>query len=382
MLPRGSEPGRRLAAVLPSLLNSLGAQHDLPSEMYSPQFVLPRVETAVLIVVDGLGWSNLAQRSAHARFLSSAKRKRIETVRPSTTGAALTSLMTGVLPGEHGLVGYRIRDVAAGVLRSTLTDWENINDIRSWQKAVPLFEHARHAGFQPVAIGRPAHENSGLSRAILSGASYVGGRNIQERLEVAAQLSKSGNSRLIYVYIDELDRAGHVFGWQSQEWIAQLEELDAQLKRFANQVSPSVGVLLTADHGMVDVLSHQHVLMDSEPTLLEGVEEIGGEPRMRYLYIRDADITVAEQLRDSWRTFEAKRATIWTKQEALDLGIFGPIAPGVSERIGDVIVAARGAVAYYTSSAGDQQSRSMVGQHGGISDDELGVPLVRLGAFG
>ena len=39
----------------------------------------------------------------------------ITTVAPSTTATALTSITTGLTPGEHGLVGYRI-DVGGEVL--------------------------------------------------------------------------------------------------------------------------------------------------------------------------------------------------------------------------------------------------------------------------
>jgi hypothetical protein len=46
-----------------------------------------------------------------------------------------------------------------------------------------------------------------------------------------------------------------------------------------------------------------------------------------------------------------------------------------------VIIAARRLVAYYDSREPNQAARSMVGQHGSLTDEELRVPLIRAGAF-
>ena len=124
---------------------------------------------------------------AHARFLSSHAEKTIETVVPTTTGAALTSLMTGTEPGEHGLLGYRIRDENDGSLRSTLSDWHGLSDPWRWQRARPLLVDASALGMNPIAIGRRAHEGSGLTRSILRGAEYASGETIAERFAAASR---------------------------------------------------------------------------------------------------------------------------------------------------------------------------------------------------
>jgi len=370
-----------LAAVLPSLMHSLGVKSDFAEQTGAHLYALEPVNTAVLIVIDGLGWSNLSARSAHARFLWSGKKQRIETVRPSTTGAALTTILTGVLPGEHGLIGYRIRDVEASRLRSTLTDWEGIDDASTWQLAEPLLHRAKKEGLRPAAIGRPAHKTSGLSGAILRGATYEGALTIEERFRAATQLIRANDARLIYIYVDELDRAGHQFGWESQEWLTQLEEIDLEVKHFVEALPASVGCALTADHGMIDVPQHKQVLMDADPTLLKGVTAIGGEPRMRYLYHEDPTDDRVNELANAWRVSEAKRAFIWTKKEAIQDGVFGDIAHGVAARIGDVVIGSKGISAYYTEDPSDESSRRMIGQHGGFNDDEIGVPLIWFGAY-
>jgi hypothetical protein len=70
-----------------------------------------------------------------------------------------------------------------------------------------------------------------------------------------------------------------------------------------------------------------------------------------------------------------------SRDEAIAAALFGPVAPEVRDRIGDVLVAARSGVAYYDDRLVDKAPQKMVGQHGSLTDEERTVPLIRLGAF-
>ena len=138
------------------------------------------------------------------------------------------------------------------------------------------------------------------------------------------------------------------------------------------------GMLVTADHGMIDVAPHNHILYDTVPELMAGVAHVAGEPRCLQLYLSpDAD---RDALAAAWHASEDSRSWVVTKAEAIDAGWFGAVRPEVESRIGDLLVAARKGIAYYSSTA-SERSRAMVGQHGSWSAAELNVPLVRLGAF-
>ena len=392
MLPTTADIGARLAAILPTGLIALarGASID-PEAALADRIGEARIAAAagldadriaplrsfVMIVVDGLGHANLQARLGHAPSLAAMQRKRIETVAPSTTGAALTTLTTGTLPGEHGLIGYRIRHPRLG-LRTTLSEWDGIGAADGWQRAEPLFGAAAAVGARAVVAGRPAHADGGLTRAILRGAEYLPGQRIEDRFSAVSRVLRTGEPVLAYLYVDELDRAAHHDGWQSGPWTARLEQLDAALGDFLRTLPSGVGVALTADHGMVDVPGHQQVLLDAVPDLLAGVELIGGEPRCRSLYLTDP--SDAPALAARWAEVEGKRAWVATRDEAIASGVFGPVAPEVGQRLGDVIIAARKQVAYY-SSDDDPQARAMIGQHGSFTEDERGVPLALAGAL-
>lgn len=393
MLPIATDNGARLAAILPSgiaavarglgqdaeasLDQTLGAVRPGPGTVPFTTDALPGIRSLVMIVVDGLGHANLKGRLGHAPTLSRLQQRRIETVAPSTTGAALTTLTTGRLPGAHGLIGYKIRHPENGLV-TTLKDWAGIADRRSWQLATPLFEAARTAGARPVAIGRPAHAVGGLTEAILTGADYVPGQRIEDRFAAASALLRGSDPIVAYLYIDELDKAAHEAGWQSPQWVRRLEQLDASLDLFLRALPGDVGVIVTADHGIVDVSAHQQVMLDSSPELLRDVVEIGGEPRFRSLYLDPS--SDPQSVAAQWAASEGSRAWVMTRDEAVASGMFGPVAPGVAARLGDVLIAARKNVAYYRSDDGPG-ALAMVGQHGSFSEDERGVPLMVAGAL-
>ncbi|GAB2552010.1 alkaline phosphatase family protein [Leucobacter ruminantium] len=380
MLPTAADIGARLAAILPSGIAAVakGIGAAAPGAVaFADSERLPALRSFVMVVVDGLGHANLSARRGHAPTLARLPRRRIETVAPSTTGAALTTLTTGALPGEHGLIGYRIRHPELGLV-TTLKDWGGVADRRSWQRATPLFASAREAGARPVAIGRPAHAAGGLTEAILTGAEYHPGQRIEDRFAAMSRLLREGDPIVAYLYVDELDKAAHEQGWQSEAWTRRLEALDASLADLLRTLPGDTGVVVTADHGIVDVAPHQQVMLDADPSMLDGVAEIGGEPRFRSLYLDDGVDPAAVASR--WAEAERGRAWVATRDEAIAAGVFGPVHAEVAHRLGDVIIAARKQAAYY-SSADDPRSLAMIGQHGSFSEDERGVPLALGGAL-
>lgn len=366
---------RSLTGVLPDSLAAIGGVAN-PSG-------LPAVDHVVVVVVDGLGSRLLAARSGYARFLRSAPDRTISTVFPTTTAAALTSLTTGADPGQHGLVGYRMLDARHDRLVNGLTGWDAGMDPETWQRCRTVFEQAGEADVAAFAVGPATFVGSGFTRATLRGATYEPADSLRARFERADALTRSNGRSLTYLYVPELDKISHQHGWESDRWTAALEELDGEMRRFVAAVGRRVGVLLTADHGSLDVPHTSQVLFDQAPELVEGVRHVGGEPRCLHLYL-EPGATASDRLAlaDVWRDSEGERAWVFSRDEAVDGGLFGEVHDDVLPRIGDVIVAARKRIAYYDSRPTDQAARRMIGQHGSLTDEERTVPFIRFGAFG
>ncbi len=371
-LPIDPPGARSLAALLPELLRSLAGG----SGWFAP------ARSAIVLVVDGLGAQNLAARAGHARFLATVGGRRdvARTVFPSTTATALTSLLTATWPGEHGIVGYRARVPGTERVPNQLKGWERDGlDPLRWQRAQPVLESESAAGRPCFVVSRAEYRGSGFSVATMRGAQFIGLDDLAARVTAAAQLAAEHPGALVYLYAADLDVAGHRHGWESDQWAAGLERVDAAARALSESLARGVGAVLIADHGMVDVPAHRQVLLSAGDDLLDGVHLIGGEPRMLHLY---AEPGSAGAVQSAWQRAEGGRAWVLGRDDAVIAGLFGPsVHPDVRERIGDVVVAARADVAYYDDRVADKAPQRMIGQHGSLTPQERIVPLIRLGAF-
>lgn len=373
MLPTAPDAALTLADVLPACRAAIAGQGNA--------FDLPAVRQAVVLLVDGLGAAALKTRAGHARTLAAAMTKRdvIHSGFPTTTAAALASLCTAAPPGVHGLVGYTVLDVAHDRVVNQLSGWDARLDPATWQRVPTVFERASADGLRASIVGPPKYATSGFTAAVLRGAEYHPAKTLDERFAATRRILDEGRPGLIYLYVPELDMTAHASGWESGRWTDQLEALDSAVRSFAATLGPDEGLLLTADHGVLDVPGTSHVHIDAHPDLVDGVRHVAGDPRCLQLHLEpDA---VRDGLVEAWRAREGKRAWIATREEAVAAGWFGEVDPEVLPRIGDVLVAARGLVAYYDSRTSTAQGRAMVGQHGSWTPEETRVPLLRFGAF-
>jgi len=375
MLPGPSDSAASLADVL---RDSLAAVSGSPTRLG-----LPAVDRAAVLLVDGLGAENLRARPGHARTLAAAMRTRsdvIATGAPTTTAAALATLTTGVGPGIHGIVGYTARVPETGLVVNQLRGWDTGALPADWQRSATLFETAREQGVEALAFGAERYRTSGFTGAVLRGARYVPGRTIRDRLDALGDALQDRSWRgIAYAYIAELDVAAHERGWESDAWVGALEEVEAGVRRIAGVLGPKEGLLVTADHGVLDVPEHGRVVIEDGSPLWAGVAALAGEHRLLHLHAEESvDPAV---LAGRWRDAVDDEAWVVTREEAIAAGWFGPVDPVVVPRIGDVLVAARKRVAYYTEKAFAGSAGRMVGQHGSWSDAETRVPLLRFGAY-
>lgn len=376
MLPALKPAGLSLADVLESCLAAVSGR--------ASRLDLPPVNRAAVVLVDGLGVDALKARIGHARTLAStlSASSVIESGFPTTTAAALASLTTGLPPGEHGLVGYTVLDPAHDRIVNQLTGWDEGLVPEEWQPFATVFERAVERGVEAIVIGPERYRHTGFTRAVLRGAHYRSAVSIQDRVGLAIEALREPGPGIVYVYIPELDQTAHAHGWESRQWTELLESVDAALRPLITSMDARSGALLTADHGLLDIPTHNHVFVDSNPRLWDGVRYVAGEPRCLQIYLEpDASPEVRSQLIERWREAESGRAWIATRDEAIDAGWFGSVRADVSPRIGDLLVAARKSIAYYDSRVPGNNGRSMVGQHGSWSPAEVRVPLLRFGAF-
>jgi Type I phosphodiesterase / nucleotide pyrophosphatase len=369
-----------LSDVVPSILAGLDVLG------MTPVLEFPRSRRVCLLLVDGLGWKALRSHEAEAPFLSSlaAGRHPITAGFPATTATSIAALGTGSPPGEHGLVGYSF---AAGetVLLNAL-GWNRHGggrpvDLRS--RIVPealqprrtAFERAAEAGVTLSLIAPREQDGSGLTRAVLRGSRFVAAHTLGDLTSRTVEALHAGDRVFCYAYSGDLDVLGHVYGPSSDAWRYQLAHVDHLAATIADRLTSGGMLVVTADHGMVEITPEDRVDVDGEPLLQEGVRMLGGEARARYVYVESG---ATDDVLETWRELIGDRAWILRRDDAIAEGWFGPtVADHVRPRIGDIVVAARGNLALTRTRTEARLSR-FIGQHGSLTPQEQLVPLLVL----
>jgi len=380
--PKPPEPplprygNRSLGELLPSLLSALGVVG-----FVNPLGLEP-TSRVCLLLVDGLGWELLRANREAAPFLNSIAGEPLTAGFPATTAASLASLATGLPPGEHGLIGYTMAlpgyERAFNTLSWSLYGLGPRVDLR--EEVVPeavqplptLAERAAAAGVPIHYLGPAFHQGSGLSRAIGRGQRFHTVESL-EAMQAAALRRLAARPALVYGYHSHLDAAGHVEGVASQAWRDELVAVDHTSRLLAEQLPDDTVLVVTGDHGMIDLRPNERLDLADYPDLSAGVTLLAGEARARY--IRTAP-GAAEDVVSVWRTLLGDRMWIWTREEAIETGIFGPqVGDRARERIGDVVTAAHSRVGVVQRDVDPAQAR-LTGHHGSLTPAEQLVPLL------
>jgi hypothetical protein len=375
MMPAYDRSG--LAGVLPAVARSLGvAQPGRGDEGTAAQdaFGLLPARRAVVVLIDGLGYDLLRQRSGHAPFLRGLlpAARRLSAGFPSTTATSMGTFGTGLPPGAHGLVGYEVLVPGEDRLLNELS-WDNGPDPRLWQPSPTVFEAAVADGVTVTRIGPGFFDGSGLTNAALRGGAFTAARSLDARVDAALAAVRASRRALVYLYWGELDKVGHVHGCQSWEWGDELELIDRGLARLVAGVPPDTSVQITADHGMVDAPHALRIDLAHDAELAANVRHVGGEARSLQLYCEQG---AAGDVLATWRERVDARAWVLSREEAVGQGLFGAVSERVLPRIGEVIVAMRDNFAIVDSRTARPALLALLGLHGSLTPAEMAIPLL------
>jgi hypothetical protein len=371
--PAGAD---RLDAVLPSVLTAIAPTGSRPYAA-RPLLPLPPARRAVVVLVDGLGDLLLRRRAGHAPFLREAlgAAYTLQCGFPSTTATSMGSFGTGLPPGAHGLVGYEVLVPGEDRILNELS-WEDGPDPFAWQPERTVFELAGSLEVAVTRIGPGFFDGSGLTNAALRGGRFVAASALSARVDAALAAVRAADRALVYLYWGDLDKVGHVHGAGSWQWGEELESVDRELARLAAGVPSDTTVVVTADHGMVDIPFERRLDLALEPWLLDGVAHVGGEPRAVQLYCRPG---AAADVAAAWRDRLGAAVQVTDRAAAVAAGLFGDpalVAERVLPRIGDVLVSCVDPIAVVDSGRMRPELLALLGLHGSVTPQEAAIPLL------
>jgi hypothetical protein len=363
-----------LADVLPSVLAVLGVP--AAPDVLGLTASLDGVRRLAVLLVDGLGWHQIPLAAPHAPMLAdltAAGGRPITAAFPSTTPTSLVTLGTGTPPGPHGILGFRL--ALPGTDRVlTHTTWKDDPDPTSWQPLPTQLEVARAAGVAVTVVSRPEFAGSGLTAAAYRGGTYRSAADDQELAAgMIAALRRADGPALVYGYYPDLDRHGHLTGVDSASWRTTVEEIDWLLTRLVAGLPADAALLVTADHGQLNVPDGRRFDFDRDDRLRAGVRVLAGEPRVRYLHVRPG---ARDDVLSTWRSVLGDAAWVVGRDEAIAAGWFGPVPPAHLQRVGDVVVACHDSYAVTASVTDNPLEARLVAYHGSYTAAEMTIPLL------
>ena len=328
----------------------------------------------LLFLIDGFGFDTLSQ---YADVMPTMSRMFnhgvVQTSFPSTTATSLATLTTGELPGVHGMLGYTVQVPRSGGRLLNALKWDERVDPENWQPVETLFQRASKVGISVTHIAAKRYENSGFTRAVFRGAEYKGANIVADLVSETKQALQKTPS-FVYLYVNDLDTAGHSDGVGSDKWIAALSAIDQMVSQLMKEVPKGTRIWVTSDHGMINV--QEKIIIGQDNPLLTGVTVIAGEPRARHLYLADDSVQAREDVASLWQQYLQDKAFVVTREQAVSSNLFGTdVSPDALDRMGEVIAIARGGLVLLDPDRADKEG-AMVGHHGGDSEIESQVGLL------
>jgi hypothetical protein len=342
-----------------------------------------------LVVMDGFGYNRLlAYVKSHEGFLSELVGKGVlkpfTSPFPATTSTSLTSIFTGLSPLEHGVVGYQMFSAEYGCVFSTL-DMKPVygysseveiarNYARRLKPWTPILQEH---GVRTRIVTKGAIVGSGLSRVIHAEQETVPYSLESEMFVKCKRELEEAEPIFLVLYYSGIDTLEHRFGPYSEEVTGEIEAFEFLLKNFFGKLSDTTKretmIVLTADHGVCETRRTRYVKDFPE---LAGNLRLPpvGDSRTAFLFGKEGQ---GDGLRRAFEgSFDGFRLV--GCDELVDAGAFGRNANSITLKsvIGDFAGLSKGPDALAYPYYEDERNREQRGGHGGMTPEEVIVPLL------
>jgi hypothetical protein len=331
----------------------------------------------VFVLVDGMGM-NLIDALPHDAFLRTHLAAELRAVFPSSTAPALTSVATARWPAEHAVTGWWTYLPEAGLTATILPYIERFSEQPLEPRGVapsyafPIASCARTFSHAYMMFTPRPVAGSVYSRYSTSDAPFASYGKLAGGIDaIIARIASARETTYSYLYISKVDYEEHLHGPHSPEASNALYDVQAQLERLAGALGGHARLVITADHGLFTVGKVSIVDRDDALVAMLRVPPSGDGRAPLFHVERGQRDAFAATFRDRY----GDRFALLTNEEAETMELFGPVALSdeTRRRIGDYVgIALADDVLMYEP----KQDDKLRGHHGGLTPDEMRIPLV------
>ncbi|MFP4644183.1 MAG: alkaline phosphatase family protein [Spirochaetales bacterium] len=342
-------------------------------------------EHTVFILADGLGLNNSMHFPAGGA-LERGLACEVRALFPSTTTVVLTALATGRWPAENGVTGWWTRATPANRTISPLRWIEQFSERPASEIGLTVSDIVEH---EPL-LSEFSVDSASFLHTDIAGGTYaewsrggtamIGYRDYSDVLEkIVARIRDAGQPTYSYVYLTEVDHAGHKHGYDSPECAGAVAAIDVLLRRLEERLVRQSGqtrIIVIGDHGQIIVPPERsYRVFEGDPLEEFLVCPPTGEGTTPVFHVRPG---MESAFRRSFSQRDFGSVFTLVEPEALsELGFYGdaPLSPSMRERLGTYVgISSESAMFEYVSREGHPLGHR--GAHGGLRPEEM-----RLGLF-
>ncbi|MBP7074428.1 MAG: alkaline phosphatase family protein [Rhabdochlamydiaceae bacterium] len=352
-------------------------------------------ERVVLLLIDGFGWKFFEKYKDKYPFLKKLSQEgivsKLTSQFPSTTAAHITTLCSNQPVGQHGIYEWFIYEpslerVIAPLLYSFAGDKKigSLDGILNPLEFFPenlFFKKLQNHNINTTILQQDTIANSIYSKTMFNGANRVAYKDWKDAIRLLkSHLQKPG---FFYLYFGDFDSESHHHGVTSLEVEKALDRCFHELETII--FPSSTTVIITADHGMIDIDPKTTIYLNQKFPTLESKLKKGadghvlspaGSCRDYFLHVKPSHIMdVLNELKEGLQ----EAAWVCLTAELIEKGFFGPqgISHACQKRMGEIAIIAKGShsIWWYEKGRFEQNLHAM---HGGLTPDELEVPFLCL----
>lgn len=365
--------GRALAA-----LGGAGIELDEPAR--TVRDVIDEARHIILVLADGLGME-LVDSLPETSFLRSHLVMEMDAVFPSSTAPALTSLATGVWPGQHGLPGWFVYlpDLDLQVVSLPFRDRFSTRSAESagleparlfdWQPLLPAYDRKTWM-LMPGAISRSAY-----TRSISGGARIEGFNTLDDAVsQLVRRFAGEPEPSYTYFYYSKVDSTAHDHGPLAAATHAAALRLDEALALLHSHLKGAARIVVSSDHGGIEVDAARKIVIRPEDRAMAMLRTPpSGEPRAPIFHVRPGG---GHDFADAFRAGFGQHFALLSLDEVAELGLLGPggLSAAARARFGDYLALSAGGEALIYGP--DKGYLEMAGFHGGLDPREMRIPLI------
>lgn len=392
--------GRGSIADIPNLLKrnlGISTGQGVPDAMRGAE---EDVDHMVFFLLDGFGHStvekSLASFEMHnlRSYLDYSDYVPITSVFPSTTSTATVTYQTGLQPMEHGIIGYNSYLAELGSVCNMITltplgrpDYSLLDhgwSVPAIRDSGTIYEQLKRNYVEPFLYLPNAIRGSGMTNITGTGANFNGYFSVSHMLTTLRRnIENSVRKSFHFCYISSVDTISHKIGPYTEETSLEVDSIFQLINgQFLENLRADgrVGIAISADHGHTVVPQSRILDIRDDPVLSSMMRApVTGDVRAPVLRLR-AGLTdrAVKHLEHAYGDLFLVRR----KEELVRDSYFGTRIDSFSDtdRLGDIILIPTGDYGMKDSCLGMIDPKlnriDMTGMHGGLSREEMIVPLI------